>query len=499
MAKNENGKFSVILTASVLLSAVVEVNAQTVAPRFEPVQPNVFSHNMALSNAWGDFDNDGDLDLAISFKTGDVRLYRNDNGQFSNIGPEMGLPQGGKETRSIAWGDYNEDGFLDLYVGSNQNGNELYRSNGAKNFTEVGVVLGVDVPNVSTRQISWIDFDNDGTVDLFVADRVGKNHLFKNEKGRFTDISEKTGLDDARPTVGACWFDYNGDGLLDLFLANQSGTTDALYKNMGGTFVDVAPMLGMEGEKRTTEEGGVDCTVGDYDNDGDFDLFVANYGRNYLYENDGAGGFREVSESLGISGDDHLVGASWGDYDNDGYLDLYATGYTGPADNRRPVDRLFHNDGGTFTEVDISSSPLNGADHGIQWADFDKDGDLDISLTEGYNVKGRHPLLKNMLPNDDNHRSLQVEVLDSAGRPSRAGAEVRLYDMAGKLLATRLVQTGDGYNSHSNMPVHFGLGGVDKVTVEANFLTADGRKSQTLKDISADDYRGRALKVMQEK
>ncbi|MCP5381231.1 MAG: CRTAC1 family protein [Kordiimonadaceae bacterium] len=497
MAKSGIGRYSVIIGIGVLLSAEMEVNAQTVVPKFEPVQPDVFSHNMALSNAWGDFDNDGDLDLSVSFKTGDIRLYRNDNGQFINIGPEMGLPQGGKETRSIAWGDFNEDGFLDLYVGSNQNGNELYRSNGAKSFTEVGVALGVDVPKVSTRQISWIDFDNDGTVDLFVADRVGKNHLFKNENGRFTDISEKTGLDDGRPTVGACWFDYNGDGLLDLFLANQSGTTDALYKNMGGTFVDVAPMLGMEGEKRTTDEGGVDCTVGDYDNDGDFDLFVANYGRNYLYENDGAGGFREVSESLGISGNDHLVGASWGDYDNDGNIDLYATGYTGPADNRKPVDRLFHNNGGAFTEIDISSSPLNGADHGIQWADFDRDGDLDISLTEGYNVKGRHPLLRNMLPNDDSHRSLQVEVLDSSGRPSRAGAEVRLYDMDGKLLATRLVSTGDGYNSHSNMPVHFGLGGVNKVTVDVTYLTADGRKSQTLKGISADEYRGGILKVME--
>ncbi|HRW30959.1 MAG TPA: VCBS repeat-containing protein, partial [Emcibacteraceae bacterium] len=128
MAKIGIGKFLGIIGIGVLLSAAMEVNAQSVAPKFEPVQPDVFSHNMALSNAWGDFDNDGDLDLAISFKTGDIRLYRNDNGMFTNIGPEMGLPQAGKETRSIAWGDFNEDGFLDLYVGSNQNGNELYRS-----------------------------------------------------------------------------------------------------------------------------------------------------------------------------------------------------------------------------------------------------------------------------------------------------------------------------------------------------------------------------------
>ncbi len=480
------------------VSQVFNASGQELMPVFSLTQPETFADNMGLSNAWGDFDNDGDLDLAVSFKTGDIRLYQNNEGVFSNIGPGMGLPTEGKETRSIAWGDYDADGFLDLYIGSNRNGNELYRNNEAKGFIEVGVSLGVDVPHVSTRQISWIDYDNNGTVDLFVADRVGANYLFKNEGGKFVDVSAKTALDDKRPTVGACWFDYNADGLLDLFLTNQSGTADALYRNNGGIFEDVAPELGVEGDKRADDQGGVDCTVGDYDNDGDFDLFVATYGRNYLYNNDGKGGFSEVSESLGIKGDDHMVGASWADYDNDGFLDLFVAGYTGPADNRQPYDRLFHNAGKVFEEINISSSPLNGADHGVQWADFDGDGDLDISLTEGYNVKGHHPLVQNKLGRDGRARSLQVRVLDRDGLPSRAGSEVRLYNNDGTLLSSRLVPTGDGYNSHSNQAVHFGLSKMEPVTIEVTYLTQEGRKVQRIENINPDDFVGTYVDVRQE-
>lgn len=467
-------------------------------PMFSPVETDVFKDAKALSNSWGDYDSDGDLDLVISFAAGNIRLYENERGRFTNIGPEMGLPTAGKETRSVAWGDYNADGYLDLYVGSNRNGNELYRNDAGKGFTEVGVSLGVDIPHVSTRQISWIDYDNNGSVDLFVADRVGANYLFKNDNGVFSDVSSDVGLADARPTVGACWFDYDSDGLLDLFLTNQSGTEDALYKNLGGTFKDVAPELGMVGGVRTTSEGGVDCTVGDYDNDGDFDLFVATYGRNYLYRNDGQGGFKEVSVDMGIDGDDHMVGASWADYDNDGYLDLYMAGYEGPSDDRHPTDRLFHNDGTKFNEVDISSSPLNGADHGVQWADFDMDGDLDISLTEGYNIKGHHPLLRNELDPERAKSSLQITVLDQKGLPSRAGAEVRLSGSLGNLLGTRLVATGDGYNSHSNGPVHFGLAKLETLTVEVTFLTPSGRITQTVEGVDPANFFGTSLTIKQE-
>lgn len=472
--------------------------AQTEIPSFSAIQPETFGGNMGLSNAWGDYDNDGDLDLIVAFKTGDVRLYNNQFGQFTNVGPVLGLPTEGKERRAIAWGDYDADGYLDIYIGSNRQGNELFHNDKSQGFTNVTNSLDLAIEEVSTRQISWIDYDNNGTLDLFVADRVGSNRLFRNAGGEFIDVSDGTGLNDDRATVGACWFDYNQDGLLDLFLANQGVGKDAMYRNDDGRFVDVAAELSMQGGVRVRGDGGVDCTVGDFNNDGHLDLFVATYGINKLYQNTGSGSFIEVSEKMGIVGNDHMVGASWGDLDNDGLLDLYAAGYQDHDGVRSPHDRVFHNQGSYFNEIDIQRSPLNGADHGVQWADFDKDGDLDLSLTEGYNIAGRHPVVQNQLKKSKDTHSIQIAVKDANGISNRAGSEVRVYDTTGQLLGLRLVSTGDGYNSHSNLPVHFGLGDVDKISVEVTFLTSSGRVKQRVENISASALAGEILTISQQ-
>ena len=111
---------------------------------------------------------------------------------------------GGNMALSIAWGGYDGDGYLDLYIGSNRQGNELFHIDKSQNFTEVTDELGVGIPQVSTRQISWVDFDNNGTLDLFVADRVGSNVLFSNIDDEFVEVSATVGLNDERATVGAC-------------------------------------------------------------------------------------------------------------------------------------------------------------------------------------------------------------------------------------------------------------------------------------------------------
>ena len=124
------------------------------------------------------------------------------------------------------------------------------------------------VPDADSRQANWVDYDNDGDLDLFSAQRSGTNRMFRNEGGKFTDVSEELGLDDPRRTVGSCWFDMDQDGDLDVFQANQQADKDTLYRNDGGKFVDIAPQLGMHQPERTLAEGGVGCSVGDYDNDG---------------------------------------------------------------------------------------------------------------------------------------------------------------------------------------------------------------------------------------
>ena len=478
--------------------------AQGAVPEFTSVQSELFSAPHALSNAFADFDGDGDLDLAVSFESGAIHLYRNDANSFVETGAKLGLPTAGPEIRSLGWGDFDGDGDPDLHAGvSHAEGssarNLLFRNDKGAAFVETAAELGVVVLDADSRQANWIDYDNDGDLDLFSAQRSGRNRLFRNDGlGRkFTDVSEELGLADPRRTVGACWYDMDQDGDLDVFQANQQADKDTLYRNDGATFTDVAPQLGMHQPDRTLAEGGVGCTVGDYDNDGLLDIFVATYGKTLLYRNLGGGGFREVASESGLQRTLHAVGAAWGDVDNDGYLDLFVAAYTDDADSRSRC-HLFMNRRGRFVDVLGEDSPLHAADHGVQWADVDRDGDLDLSLTETFPDAGRHPLFRNELPVQAARRSLQVLVTDREGRATRNGAEVRVYGSEGTLLGTRLVPTGDGYGSQSAVPVHFGLANGAMVTVEVTFLTREGRKLQRLQGIDPTRWAGRALVVSED-
>jgi len=485
-----------------LRSAVIVIGlgwaaaAQAAAHPFKDVQPDLYSGHAALSSAFADVDDDGDLDLAVSFVGGALRQYLNDRGSFSEASAGHGLPSAGPSVRGLSWGDFDGDGDPDLYVGISRDAGQLarnlvFRNDGQGRFSEVAEPSGLVLIDADSRQASWIDYDGDGDLDLFSAQRSARNRLFRNDGARFADVSEDVGLDDPRRTVGACWFDMDEDGDLDVFLANQEADKDALYRNDGGRFVDVAPQLGMDQRDRTLAEGGVGCTVGDYDNDGHLDLFVATYGNTLLYRNLGDGKFREVAAETGLQRNGHFVGASWGDADNDGWVDLFVTGY----DDERSRAQLFMNRGGRFEAVLGADDPLTAADHGVQWADIDRDGDLDLSLTETFVEGGGHRLLLNELPAADAARSLQVRVPDRDGRAMLAGAEVRLYAQDGTVLGTRLVATGDGYGSQSDVPVHFGLASVVPVDVEVTFTTRVGRVRRRIDDVDPRGWTGRVLVI----
>ena len=484
----------------VLLTASVATQPAPV-PAFTSVQPELLGAPNSFSNAWGDFDNDGDLDLAVSLGSGEVRLYRNDAGVLVSVGAQLGMPQAGShELRGLSWGDFDGDGFIDLLGGSTPTDKltVVLHNEGGKKFADVAAAIGLTIPNRSARQTNWIDYDNDGDLDVYSADRGGENKLFRNTGGKFEQVFAGVGPTDARPTVGACWFDMDNDGDLDLFLANQSGATDAMWRNDGNAFVDVAAALGMHGPARTKDEGGVGCAIGDYDNDGDLDLFVPNYGHNLLYRNNNNGTFTDVAKAVGVGIENHAVGADWGDIDNDGDLDLSVISYEGAAGAQTPLNSLFRNDGAAgFTNVLSRDSPLNLGDHGVQLVDYDNDGGLDLTLTDGYGPKGGHFVFRNMLPAEAKKRSLSVMVLDSKGHVTRFGAEVRLFDRSGKIIASRQVPTGGGYNTQSAAPLHFGLARLDPVTVEVTFMSKNGRKKQTVKNVKPADYSAKSLVIRQ--
>lgn len=484
---------------ALLLPFATAAAAQQAQLPFEPVQGALFAMPGTLANAWADYDRDGDLDLALVGQSGAVSLYRNDRGSFVSVGETVGLPLSGPEMRSASWGDYDGDGWPDLLVGptDKEHSSRLFRNASGRRFTDVTTETGLAIPGRSARHTNWIDFDNDGDVDLYATDRAGENRLYRNDGGRFVLVPSDRAPADTRPTVGACWLDYDRDGDLDLFTANQAGSTDGLWRNDDDRFVDVAAALGMDNAGRTKDEGGVGCAVGDYDNDGYLDLFVPNYGRNALYRGGPGGSFTNVAMQAGVGIDNHAVGAAFGDYDNDGWPDLMVTSYVRVGSDLRPRDALFRNDGGAFVDLLADGGSVNVADHGVQWVDYDRDGTLDLSLTDSFGKEGGHILFRNTISGDAARRSLSVLVLDARGRYTRAGAEVRLYDATGRILGTRQVETAGGYSSQSMGPVHFGLKTPDPVTVEVSFMAKGGRRTVKIGSIHPQAYAGRSLVVRQ--
>ncbi|HEX6051087.1 MAG TPA: CRTAC1 family protein [Gemmatimonadaceae bacterium] len=466
-------------------------------PRFEPVQPELLAAGGTLVNAWADYDRDGDIDLFVGFNGAANRLYRNDGGTLVEVGGAAGVGES-RPTRAAAWGDYDADGDPDLMVGFAPGPTSvltLYR-NDRGTFRDATGDLGLARDSGAVRQLSWIDADGDTDLDLFVAFRDRPNALFWNEAGRFLDGAGRIGLADRRRSVGAVWFDFDEDGDLDVYVGNMDGDANGLFRNDRGSFVDVAAEHRVAWGGRTPNDatnGTVRPCAADVNGDGRLDIITANYGKNGIFLNRGGGRFEDASAAWGVDIDARYDACALDDFDNDGRIDLYVNGtVTGGVSYR---DYLFRNTGARFEDVTPDNVKALQADHGVQWADFDRDGDVDLALT-GARPDGMHSLLRNELDSAVAGRSISVSVLDAQGRAILAGAEVRVY-AAGtrKLLATRLVDTGSGYDAQSAMPVHVGLSSFDRVDVEVTVPRAGRRVVTRTAGVDPRAYRGRSLGV----
>ncbi|MCA1585145.1 MAG: VCBS repeat-containing protein, partial [Acidobacteria bacterium] len=396
-------------------------------------------------------------------------------------------------TRAAAWGDFDADGDPDLYVGfaDGKTRARFYRNDEkGTRFTDVATAIGIELAGVS-RQPVWIDYDGDDDLDFFAAFRDKPNRLFRNTAGRFVDVSAESGIDDPRKTVGAVWWDFDQDGDLDVFVANQEGDANGFFRNTGGRFTDVAGQLGVDATGRPKDEGGVGPAVADYDLDGDLDLFVANYGKSALYRNDRGKAFTEVASAVGIDVRTHVTTAAWGDYDADGWVDLYLAGFL--ADQPHYRDWLFSNGSGKagerhFTDVLPEVLRTHDATHGVQFVDFDRDGALDLSLTNN-DAKGGHYLLRNA--DVGSARGFSVRVTDAQGHFTRAGAEVRAYTPGTRrLLASGLVDSGSGYCAQSAGPVFLGVPpGTGRVDVEITLPAQGGRTTMTIGNLDSTAFK----------
>lgn len=469
--------------------------------RFEPTRPTLFGDGGALTDAWADFDGDGDPDRFVGFDGAPARLYRNDLLQgFTDVAGDVGLAVE-RSVRTSAWGDFDLDGDPDLLLGFAGDApvTAVFRNDGASGFTEVAAEVGLRLESGTTRQASWIDYDGDGDLDLYLALRDGPNRLFRNQ-GRepFIDVTADVGLGDPRHTVGAVWLDVDRDGDLDVVTANMDGDANGLWVSGEDGFTDVAAGTPLAGGGRALGDpalGSVRVCEVDYDGDGLFDLSFANYGPQGVIRATEEGGWEDVGARLGLAVDSRYDTCAWGDFDHDGRVDLYVNGtVTGGVQHR---DWLWRRERGGTGFEDVTPATLLDvdADHGATWVDYDLDGDLDLALT-GVAEDGMHHLMQNLLRPEIARRSLQVRVLDERGYATHPGAEVRLYASGtSRLLGTRLVDSGSGYDAQSDLPVHFGLPGDGAVDVEVTVTGPDGRASGRIEEVDPADHRGGRLEV----
>jgi hypothetical protein len=328
------------------------------------------------SALWVDYDNDGAPDIFVTRDgwagRGTNTLYRNNgDGTFTDVTRQAGL-EDGADSFCAAWGDYDNDGRLDLYVahGISQSGwpNALYHNNKDGTFTDVAVEAGVDDGLRRTIGVVWGDYDNDGWLDLYVVNFGERNSLYRNNgNGTFTDVTMAAGV--ANPIWRgfiAFFFDYDNDGWLDLFVGSWAGLMEeviqsmvdgkgqptlypALYhNNRDGTFTDVTVQAGLG---RTF--GTMAATYGDVDNDGYQDIYLANGGPpmdrfepDRLFLNNGDGTFADITDLAGVGNIGKGHGTTMADYDNDGDLDIYAPqGGMGANPGDAQPNSLYRNEG----------------------------------------------------------------------------------------------------------------------------------------------------------
>jgi hypothetical protein len=421
--------------------------------------------DLAGGCVFDDFTGDGRPDIFTT--TFDVNhgasLYANrGDGIFEDRSEVSGL---GDQVYSLnaVRADYDNDGWPDILL--LRGGWEkparmsLLRNTGGGVFEDVTIASGLGKP-ISTESAAWGDYDNDGRLDLFVCgeylpppnpspddpeprepDQRNLCRLYHNEgNGAFVDVAAQTGVLNERWAKGASWGDYDNDGRLDLFVSNMNGQA-RLYRNMGsGAFDDVAPSVGVEGPPH-----GFTCLFWDFDNDGRPDIFVADYGGSlaevvadrlgllaqsenhaHLYHNLGSDGFRQVSREVGLAHPAPVMSVNCGDIDNDGLLDLYlGTGWmnlSGLVPNL-----MFANVGNRFEDVTESTGTGHlQKGHGVSFADWDGDGNLDLFVVLGGGYPGDRGF--NALFHNPGHKGhwLKVKLIGTKTNRSALGAKIQV-------------------------------------------------------------------------
>ena len=441
--------------------------------------PNA-SHGKGL--AFADLDGDGDADLvALGSSNGVVGIFANDgNGFFEDRSLTSAIPSVGNAS-AVTAADYDGDGDLDLYLANYWQPNLLLRNEGGLVFSNVTATAGVGDPGAGVG-CAWGDYDSDGWLDLYVANYLdgggqapNENRLYHNlGDGTFEEVSSALGVQDqGAPTFQPIFFDFDWDADADLYLSTDKGYfgmgwQNHLFENMGGTFVEISAASGTGAEINS-----MGVAVGDLDGNGFQDLYCTNTTEgNPLYLNQGDGTFLESSAQAGVQSS----GVGWGtlffDYDNNSWLELYVC-------NAGAANGLFVCNG-TWPCVDVAAM-LGVADQAPSFAlaaaDIDNDGDLELA------VQNRNDRVRLYVNQEGQSRNwAKFRVIGQAPNHFAIGAHLALR--IGSMWQHREIFGGGNYKSQNELTVHFGLEAAE--LVDELVVTWPGGTSRTLAGLAAN-------------
>jgi len=484
---------------------------------FHGVRSTQLPEDMGSGAAWGDYDNDGYPDLYVvdvagpltasaeelAHSPGGNRLYHNNgDGTFTDVTKKAGIGFKGIGM-AAAWADYDNDGRLDLVVTSYDR-IILYHNNGDGTFTDVTAKAGLDKYRGFWTGAAWGDYDRDGNVDLFICGYVKYQYhqedlkktslqysavvpftlnpaaypperkllLHNNGDGTFTDVAAQAEVDD--PTgrsLSAAWYDFDGDGWPDLYVANDLWGSK-LYLNLhNGKFKDVTREVGLSDFR-----GEMGIAIGDWDNDGDPDIFVTHwiYQENALFDNlqfipgePGKAGplfFGDIADHVGLGQPSRTYigwGTSFFDYDNDGKLDLFVVNGSTFQDDKNPThlipmkNHLFWQHGSSqgFYEVGALSGAYFNEAHvgrGAAFADYNNDGNMDVFIV---NQEGRPTLLRN----DGGTKKNWIKIRVKCTKSNRTGFGAKVEIEAGDEKQIQEIGGQTSYLSQNFQEAHFGL------------------------------------------
>ncbi len=483
---------------------------------------------LGAGGAFLDYDDDGNLDLYLVNSAAPSVLFRNNGaGTFTDVTEFANVDNQGSYGHGVACGDYNNDGYVDIYV-TNFGANRLYRNNGDGTFADVTVQASVGDPHWSSSA-TFFDYDSDGYLDLYVVNYVNyrldgsapiclenpafgatdkvrgychpkhfegaPDRLYRNNgDGTFTDATETANIRDPGGMflgkgLGVVAADFDADGNPDIYVANDDTPNYLFYNKGDGTFAEIAILTGCAYSADGVAQAGMGVDAGDYNGDGFLDIFVTNfsYETNALYRNNGDGTFTDVSYKARLGEESYLFlgfGTGFFDPDNDGYLDIFvANGHIFPNVERttdvlsyKQPNQLFRNHGDS-TFVDVRLEGQHAVSRGTLFGDYDNDGDTDLLITQ---LNDKVTLLRNENRTSNNY--LRLKLIGT--RSNRDGIGARVTLTVGTESETREVHRGYSYLSSNDPRLTFGL--AERTVVDKLQIRWQSGVVQTLENLAVN-------------